>query len=70
MGGTGTQTATLSCGGGPPFSPSPGGGLATTEEYNGTAWTEQGVVCLLVFGTARYKQDWNFCSRCRWFNWF
>ena len=41
FGATGTQTAGIAAGGGPPFAPSPGGAQSNTEEYNGSSWSEK-----------------------------
>ena len=56
FGATGTQTAGIAAGGGPPFAPSPGGAQSNTEEYDGEAWSgggalPQGIWTNGMFGT-------------------
>ena len=44
FGATGTQTAGIAAGGGPPFAPSPGGAQTNTEEYDGEGWAAGGAL--------------------------
>ena len=61
-GAAGPQTAGLIAGGGPPFSPSPGGAQTTSFSYNGTAWAAETATPVGLWTNAGFGSEPAFVS--------